>query len=281
MRDQEVGLAGLVVLVLASCGPAVEDGEDSTGGTSSSGGGGSTTTMSAPDPADPCLTTGCDDTSSDGGSFPPPPDLGSTVPPPPLDPPGCTIPVACDRGSYKGDIEIETAEEAAAFAGFTEITGRLAIAHSELECLDFLLCLESVGGNLILFGNEQLTSVTGLDNVEVVGASFEDRTNEVGSITISENDALLDFDALNRIEQARVSLQIAENDQMVAISGFEAMVGTQQNVEIRFNPSLADVAENGLREMLFIGGECVVTNNELLDPMIAEDICEAARPELE
>lgn len=279
MLDQEVGFAGLVMLVLTSCGPAVQPDEGSVGSSGSSSGGAATTTTPPPDP-DPCLTTGCDDTSSDGGATPPPPDLGSTVPPPPLDPPGCTIPPTCDRGAYEGDIEIETAEDAAAFAGFTEITGALLVVNSELECLDFLFCLESVGGDLVLFGNEQLTSVTGLDNVEVVGAWFENQTNEVGSVIISENHALLDFDTLNRIEQTPVSLQIAENDQMVAISGFEAMIGTQEDIVIRFNPSLADVAEDGLREVLFIGGECIVTNNELLDPLIVEGICDGSRLEL-
>ena len=94
-----------------------------------------------------------------------------------------------------------------------------------------------------------------------------------GTLTISENDALVDFDSLNLIEQTPISFSISENDALESITGFQGFVGTQRNFEIRFNENLTNIASDGLRELLFIGGECVVTNNPSLCISTIEDMC--------
>lgn len=211
--------------------------------------------------------------SSGGGSLPP--DFGGPDERPQPDPTGCTPPVSCDQGIFDGDVTITSAEDADALAGFTALTGSLSIQSTELECLHVLSCLESVGGDLVVFDNDQLTDVTGLDNVAEIGASFERGVNEVGSLLVSENDALVDLNTFNLVEQARVTLAIAENDQLEAITGFQEFVGTQEHFEIRFHPLLTDISASGLLEVLFIGGDCVVTNNPLLDPALIDEMCDA------
>ncbi len=186
---------------------------------------------------------------------------------------GCDPPPACDKGVYEGSPTITNAEEAAEIAGYTSVTGRLAVANSDFECLTFLSCMDSVGHDLTLFGNDLLTDVTGLDNITAIGAITDGPLMPGGTLTVSENAALVDFNTLNLIEQTPVSLSIGENDSLEAISGLQNMVGTQENFEIRFNPNLKDIASDSLRDILFIGGECVVTNNPSLCISTIEDMC--------
>ena len=186
---------------------------------------------------------------------------------------GCDMPVACDKGVFEGSPTITTPADVEEIAGYSEITGRLAIANSELECLNFLSCLTSVGHDLNIFDNDRLTDVSGLDNVAVIGAITDGPLMPGGTLTISENDALVDFDSLNLIEQTPISFSISENDALESITGFQGFVGTQRNFEIRFNENLTNIASDGLRELLFIGGECVVTNNPSLCISTIEDMC--------
>ncbi len=187
---------------------------------------------------------------------------------------GCDPPPACDKGAYVGNPPtITTIEDANEIAGYTSVTGPLAIANSNFECLAFLSCMEDLGHDLTLFGNDLLTDVTGLDNIAVIGSITEGPMLPGGTLTISENAALVDFNTLNLIEQTPISLSIAENDSLQAITGLKTMVGTQENFEIRFNPVLRDIASDSLRDILFIGGNCVVTNNASLCISTIEDMC--------
>lgn len=211
------------------------------------------------------IVTGADITT-DGGS-------SSATGEVPLEGVGCDMPVACDKGVFDGSLTITTPADVQEIAGYTEITGRLAIANSEVECLNFLSCLTSVGHDLNIFDNDALVDVSGLDNVTAIGAAVDGTLVPGGTLTISENDALVDFDSLNQVAVTPMSLSISENDSLGAISGFQGFVGTQENFEIRFNESLSSVSSRGLRGILFIGGECVVTNNANLCISTIEDMC--------
>ncbi|MGH1343312.1 MAG: hypothetical protein ACRBN8_17260 [Nannocystales bacterium] len=186
---------------------------------------------------------------------------------------GCDPPPACDKGEFSGSPTITNIEEANEIAGYTSVTGRLAVANSDFECLAFLSCMESVGHDLSLFGNDLLTDVTGLDNIAEIGAVADGPLMPGGTLSVSENAALLDFNTLNLIEQTPVTLSIGENDNLEAISGLQGLVGTFGDFEIRFNPKLKDIGSESLRDILFIGGECVVTNNDSLCISTIEDMC--------
>lgn len=215
-------------------------------------------TESETDPTNPGTTTTGE---SDDTTGPPPEGLG------------CDPAPACDKGTYQGSPTITNLAEAEEIAGYTGVTGRLAVANSDFECLAFLSCMETVGHDLTLFGNDLLTDVTGLDNITVIGAVTDGPLMPGGTLTVSENAALVDFNTLNLIDQTPVSLSIGENDSLEAISGLQNLVGTQENFEIRFNPNLKDISSGSLRDILFIGGECVVTNNPSLCISTIEDMC--------
>lgn len=203
--------------------------------------------------------TGEDET----GTEPPPEGLGCGEPPP------------CDKGEYVGSIRIESADQIEEIAGYTSITGWLEVFQSDLTCLDFLACMETVGHDVTIFGNEYLTDVTGTDAITALGTATADlpELDKDGNLVISENDLLVDLNGFNALEQVQGSLLISQNPEMTGISGFDTLVGARKNFSITFNPNLIDIANNGLKSILFIGGECVVTNNPSLCISTIEQMC--------
>src|SRR5690606_4404644 len=71
----------------------------------------------------------------------------------PLDGPGCGVVPTCDRGELVGSMRIESSAQIEDIAGYTSVTGWLEISSSDLECLDFLACIESVGRDVLVADN--------------------------------------------------------------------------------------------------------------------------------
>ena len=262
-------LSGLLSL---ACGPAVGVDDTDRGGTTIAPGTGEET-EAATQPDEGSTEQG--GPSQSGTSQPGSGTEGEPGPPQP-EALGCQVPVSCDKGTYEGSPVLATPQDVAELSGYTEITGRLDISNSDFDCLSFLACLESVGHDLTLVNNAQLTDVTGLDHIQVIGAQPDGPRGQGGTLTISGNAALLDFNTLGLLDQAPVSLRIVGNDSLQAISGLQGMVGTREDVEIRLNPVLEDIPASGLPELLFIGGECVVSDNERLSAATAEEICKTS-----
>jgi len=198
------------------------------------------------------------------------PSTGGSSGAPRPDPRGCLPPPVCGAGVLRGDATISTPEDIAAVGGYASITGSLIVTDSPFLCVSFLECLESIGGDLIVFDNDDLVDVSGLDHVAVVGASDDD---DSGTIVFSENDALVELDTLDLLVQAPVSLLVHENQSLESISGFQDLAGTREDLEVRFNPNLTSIGPGGLLDILFIGGECVFSNNDLLSPALVDEVC--------
>ncbi len=261
----------LVFAVTAFLLPGCDSTEDPPAETASAETGSQTTDTETTDATETDPTTDVDTDTTDPGTT----TAGDTeeTTGTPIEGLGCDPAPACDKGVYEGSPTITTIEEANDIAGYTGVTGRLAIANSDFECLTFLSCMESVGHDLTLFGNDVLTDVTGLDNVVAIGAITDGPLMPGGTLTVSENAALVDFNTLNLIEQTPISLSISENDSLEAITGLKTLVGTQVHFEIRANPVLNEIPGDSLRDMLFIGGNCVVTANTNLCISTIEDMC--------
>lgn len=216
----------------------------------------STTDMTATEPG---TTTGSESSSSTTG--PPPGGLG------------CGAPPACDKGEFVGSIRIESADQIEEIAGYTSMTGWLEIFESDLECLDFLACMDTVGHDMTVFGNNFLLDVSGTDAITAlgVGTAEDPPEDRDGTLVFSQNNAITDLNGFNSLVQTQESMTVSENEMMTAVSGFSDLIGTQRNFTIRFNPVLEDV--EGLKGMLFIGAECQVTNNTSLCVSDIFDVC--------
>ena len=189
---------------------------------------------------------------------------------------GCGDPPPCDKGELVGSARIESADQIEEIAGYTSMTGWLEVFESDLTCLDFLACMETVGHDVTIFGNEFLTDVSGTDGIKTLGAATADlpAADKDGTLVFSENKAIEDLNGFNGLQQTQISLSVSENESMTTISGFQNLVGTQKDFAVRFNPALETIDEGGLRDILFIGGECSVTNNPELCITTIVDMCE-------
>jgi hypothetical protein len=197
--------------------------------------------------------TGTPDTSDDTG--------------PPLEGPGCGIQPVCDKGELAGSASIESSADIAMIEGYTSMTGWLEIFNSDLVCLDFLACLESVGHDITIFGNPDLRDFRGFNALTATGTF--DGTD--GFISIGEHASLTDINGFAGIERIKESLSISENPVLESVSGFENLVVIERDINITFNAALTDL--NGLSGLAALGNECVITNNENLCTSEVQTVC--------
>ncbi|MGH1346695.1 MAG: hypothetical protein ACRBN8_34330 [Nannocystales bacterium] len=185
--------------------------------------------------------------------------------------PGCEPPPPCDRGVYEGAVRIESSDQIAEFAGYTAFSQGLEVLGTDLECLDFLGCLEEVEQEIRIFGNPVLRSTEGLSAVERVGGSGEPAPWwPVGSIVVGENPGLETLGGFTRIERIEAALVVDNNASLQSITGF-TNVQVVTELVVRFNPALDSL--QGLHDLLAIGGECQITNNAGLCVSEAFEVC--------
>lgn len=178
--------------------------------------------------------------------------------------PGCGITPVCDKGVLAGSVRIESEADIASIAGYTGMVGWLEVLDSDMVCLDFLACLETVGRDVTIFGNDALKDVSGLDNLTALGTqtTSEGYDDWDGSLVITQNDALEDITGFGSLAAIQQSLNINENQSLVSVTGFNALTLIEHNLVIRENPVLETIA--GLDALEIVRDNFVVTGNPSL-----------------
>ncbi|MEM6292785.1 MAG: hypothetical protein AAGA54_16040 [Myxococcota bacterium] len=175
--------------------------------------------------------------------------------------PGCGITPVCDKGVLNGSIRIESEADIAEIAGYTGMVGWLEVLDSDLVCLDFLACLETVGRDVTIFGNDELKDVGGLDSLTALGTATTQQGYDDwdGSLVITQNNALEDITGFGSLTAVQQSLNINENDSLMSVSGFNALTLIEHNLVIRENPALEAI--DGLDALEIVRDNFVVTGN--------------------
>ncbi len=174
-------------------------------------------------------------TSSSTGSTPSSDE--SSTGEPQFEGPGCGEPPACDRGTFDGHVRIESAEDLAEAAGFTEITGALEIMNSQdLVCLDALACLEVVGRDVRIQDNAALRSTQGLSALREVGQERSGQWSVAGDVIVAHN-VVLERLAGFSVQEVHRSLLILENPRLRVVSGFRDL-RTLNGLHVTANPNL-------------------------------------------
>ena len=195
--------------------------------------------------------------------------------------------VMCGDGVHTGPILIDPDSDSGVdpqtLDGIAILDGDLLIANTDYVNLDFLHCLKEVRGDIQIFNNAFLESISGTDGITRVGRlpapnptpsnpNFVDEGK--GSITISSNPVLPDLDGFNGITQigerdpddstneSSQSLVIRSNDGLTTITGFAGLQIIFESLVIQENPALKDI--DGLRGLKVIDGFFSVTRNESL-----------------
>jgi hypothetical protein len=255
-------MSGLLLAPLAGCPGGDDTGEEGAGSTTSD---------------DDTTTTSDDTTGGSTGDSTAAVDSSSgapvegdcqeerPVPDPPVDCSGATM-------VLQGSVILEEGsnDDISMLEGVREVTGAIRVNRQDFTNLDFLACVDTVGADLTIFGNEQLTNVEGLYSL-----------TSVTDFVFSQNDAVEDFNALPLIQQIDGGLVIRENASLRTISGFHSFVGLNGlglnedgeviggNLTIQQNPVLEDM--DGLGGIRVVNGRVQITNNPML--CISSVIC--------
>lgn len=235
-------LAVTAALVALGCTPAEENTTATTVDSSAEDPSGDPTSGTEAETEDPTATeTGDPDTDSTDDTTDPTGETdGPTVREVPCEAPGTMV--------WSGDIYIDEVADISMLDGHIEITGDLKIYPPDLDNLDFLACITTVGGNIQVY-NTQITDLGGLINI----------TELAGSLSISDNPNLeyvYGFDGLTRIgSDGPVSgaLVITKNESLRGIYGFQGLQQIELGINIDENPILERV--EGLANLVAVGTE--------------------------
>jgi hypothetical protein len=169
-----------------------------------------------------------------------------------------------------------------AYPGCTEIEGDVTINGSDIYNLNGLLVLTSIGGDLSIHNNPQLTILEGLNNTNHIGGNLIIESND-NLITLSGlenlvyiggdlmmghwfkfyswgyyrngNEKLTSLSALSNIDTIFGNVSIADNEMLVSLAGLNLSY-IQGSLDIGKNDSLANL--NGLQNLSSIGGDLII-----------------------
>jgi len=263
--------AALVGLGLAPSGcvdptPQPGNGEASTGGASSTSApadtsgdetgvvssSGVVSTTAGPSTG---VLDGTEDGTEDGGGSgdtstgePVPTDCTAPQPIPPA-------PVDCTGvdGVLRTSVIIEPGgDPPSVLEGIRRVEGSVRINRIDATSLDFMACLQEVTGDVTIFGNEQLTDVSGLWSLTSIGTDF----------IFSDHSAPLDFDGLPNLVVLPGNLIIQDNEGLLAITGFHSLTEVGANLLIQNNDAMLHI--DGLGGLMVMGLVFAVTANPQL-----------------
>jgi hypothetical protein len=153
---------------------------------------------------------------------------------------GHTRPATCEKGTWSGPLEnsysISALIQMEDIIGYTRVPGHLVVNSSRLQNMNFLSCLESVGGDLVLYG---LTSFEGLENLREVG----------GVLVIKDSPVLSGLGPFPSLE--RVGGLELRNLPIRNVVGLESIQELPLGLDISFNLQLTEL--EGLNNLVRIG----------------------------
>jgi hypothetical protein len=157
----------------------------------------------------------------------------------------------------------------------TQIQGDVTINGTNITNLNGLSVLTSIGGFLIIGGNDGLSSLTGLDSLTSIGDYLYINYNpilttltglngltSIGSkLEISSNESLTNLSGLNLLTSVGAYITIEENKNLINFSGLDALTSVGSFIFINGNENLTSLL--GLTDLTSIGSLRIEYNNAL------------------
>ena len=174
---------------------------------------------------------------------------------------------------FNGSLTLSTQSEIDAF-NFTEVTGQLTISEfspGDIENVEGLITLVTIGGGLLIDGNTTLTSLDGLDNLISVGSTGTapiGTGEDIVSLQISNNLMLNSIESLSNVSSIGSFLEIEDNASLTSLNGLQGISEINGNVFIINNTSLLSI--EGLNNITQVTGAglfaigIVIANNDML-----------------
>jgi hypothetical protein len=143
-------------------------------------------------------------------------------------------------GIYNGNLVLSNQQEVNDFGvfGFTQINGRLTIGNSDnftdITDLSPLTSLTTITNDLIITGNENLTSFAGLENITTARR-----------LQIINNPSITSLSGLNSLSSI-YSVYIGNNEVLTSLVGFPTTANLETSVIIYQNNSLTSLQGIGV-----------------------------------
>jgi len=150
------------------------------------------------------------------------------------------------------------------YPGCAEIEGNLRIDGDTITNLNGLSVVISIGGNLLIEGNNVLTSLAGLDSVTFVGGDLY-----IGDFSYEGNPVLTDITGLNALASVGGGLSIDYNDALSSLTGLNNVTSVGGKLHIYNNDALTSLS--GLASLTSIGGDLVIQSNGVLSSLSGLD----------
>lgn len=138
------------------------------------------------------------------------------------------------------------------YPGCSEILGHLTIDGNDINNLNGLNVLTSIGGTVLIPTNPSLTSLSGLESMTAIG----------GNLTIFGNASLTSLTGLESLSTIAGSLTIAGNNPLSNLSGLDSLTSIGGNFVISDIYSLTSLT--GLESLTSIGGHLSIFDNDSL-----------------
>lgn len=166
------------------------------------------------------------------------------------------------------------------YPGCTEIDGNVKISGENIENLEGLHVITSIGGFLHLSNNLALTNFSGLESLTYVSdnliigemgegnpriknlSGIENLSYIGGNIKICDNDSLLNLSGLEQVLVLFGDLNLQDNPSLESLEGLNNVYLINGNLEIHNNDSFMDIS--GFSNLENIEGNFILNNNNLL-----------------
>ncbi len=178
-----------------------------------------------------------------------------------------------------GELRIEYCASLVDLTGLEGLTsiGNLHIyENNALLSLSGLNNIDSIHGLVLIWANNALINLTGLNNLTFIENQFGILSNDTlnnleglnnltsigGGVLIRDNQSLTDLSGLSNLNTASGQFTIFDNDNMVNLSGLEGLNSIGELLQITGNYSLQDLS--GLNNLTSVGGTLYIGSNDAL-----------------
>jgi len=148
------------------------------------------------------------------------------------------------------------------FPNCTEIEGDVTISGVDINDLTPLSAITQIRGNLIIYNNNSLEVMTGLNNISHVNGNVHIGYFDIGSGTGGGNPLLTNLEGLNSIQSIGGELELFANPFLESFEGLDELDSIGIMCDICCNESITSLV--GFEDLDFIGGWLTLDHNNNL-----------------
>jgi hypothetical protein len=171
----------------------------------------------------------------------------------------CGITLTClPFGNYYFDTQAYIDSFPSYFSHCNQLTGYVNIEGEDIVNLDSLSGIDTINGSLMICGNENLSSLAGLNNIKTIQGYLS-----IGGIECWGNSSLTNLEGLNNLTSVGYSISVAFNSDLLTLSGLDSLSSVGHSVWIENNPSLKNL--HGLESLASASSIFISGNNSIIN----------------